>query len=514
MKARTSIFAATALAVLTLSACGSRADFSVIQGSGDADGSPLTGSGDTVQGTSGSGGTGAGAIGGSSSTTGPTAISNGTGTSSSGTTGSTTGTATGATSGTGSGAVVGNTAPIRLAYIIQGTAGVSALTGSQVNGNSDVAATNMNALVAYANAHGGVGGRKISAVGQKSEATSTQADRLALCKHITEDLKAQVLLDGNQYLTEEGWACFAQHKTAYFGTVTATDRTWLKKYAPYVSTTWLALDRSMKAAVHGGNSVGYFKGGKIGVLLADVPTSHKLAENVLKPALAKIGLTATYRYITNDSGGGQQAATNSAVLAFEQAGINRVLFFHNILVYLGFTNQAQSQGYHPTYLFTDYQGMTGVAAAFGNANQNAGAIGISSSGGFVPEDSSTKTTDTTKPYDRNKMGPGQRRCLDILSKQTGKNYYDPNSSGDTLATWATYCDEFFAWWEGAKAIGSSWTPADTQHGLRLLGRTYLSALQNSDDWTAGVSDGASTYRVGRYTSACNCFPKISGWLPI
>jgi len=267
--------------------------------------------------------------------------------------------------------------------------------------------------------------------------------------------------------------------------------------------------------VQGGQQAGYFKGGKVGVLLADVPTSHKLADNVLKPALAKIGVTGvTFRYITNDSGGGQQAATNSAVLAFQQAGINRILFFHNILVYLGFTNQAQSQGYHPTYLFTDYQGMTGVAAAFGNANQNAGALGISSSAGFVPDDSSTKSTDTTKPYDRNKLGPGQRRCLDILSKQTGKNYYDPNSSGDTLATWATYCDEFFAWWEAARLIGNSWTPADTGRGLKLLGRTYVSTLQNSDDWSAGVSDGASTFRVGRFTSDCNCFPKITGWLPI
>jgi hypothetical protein len=513
MKARSYLLAVAALSALAVSACGSRADFTVVQG---GEGNAVTGSGDTVPGTTGSGSSTTGIAGtGSSSTTGSTDLSAGTGTSgTSGATGATTGATTGAASGSTSGAVVGNTAPIRLVYIIQGTAGVSAITGSQVSGNSDVAVRNMNALVAYANAHGGVGGRKISATGQKSESTSQEADRLALCKHITEDLKAQVVIDMNQYLTEEAWACFAQHKTAYFGTVTATDRPWLKQHSPYISTTWLAEDRSMKAAVQGGSSVGFFKGGKIGVLLSDVPTSHQLADHVLKPELAKIGLTATYRYITNDGGGAQQTETNSAVLAFEQAGINRILFFHNLVVYLGFTNQAQSQGYHPRYLFSDYQLMTGSAAFYGSANQNANALAVSSSPAFVPDDASTKSTDTTKPYDRSKMNAAERNCLDILSKSTGKNYYDPTASGDSLATWIYYCDEFFAWWNAAKLIGASWTPADLGRGLRMLGGNYQSTLQNSTDWSSGYGDGASSYRVGRYNTNCTCFPKVSGWLPI
>ena len=507
--------ALAALAALTLTACGSRADFSVVQGGGTGDGGAVTGASTGVGSTGGAGSSGTGGLGGASATTGGGGVVGGGGSSSAtsgtgGLGGSSTGSTTGATSGTKT-----TLAPIRLAYIIQGTAGVSAVTGSQVSGNSDVAVTNMNALVAYANAHGGVGGRKISATGQKSEATSQQSDRLALCKHITEDLKAQVLIDANQYLSEEGWACFAQHKTDYWGTVTATDQAFMKRYAPYVATTWLAEDRSMRAGVRGGNSVGYFKGGKVGVLLSDVPTSHHLADQVLKPELAKIGITdVTYRYISNDTGGGQTSQTNSAVLAFQSAGINRILFFHNIVVYLAFTNQAQSQGYNPHYLFTDYQGMTGVAAFYGKGNQNANSVGISSSASFVVDDNSQKSTDTTKPYDRSKMTPGQRNCLDILSKQTGKNYYDPNASGDSLATWSYYCDEFFAWWDAAKLVGSGWTPGLLGGGLKALGRSYQSSLQNSTDWSNGAYDGASSYRVGKYDPSCTCYVKATGWLPI
>lgn len=406
--------------------------------------------------------------------------------------------------------------PIRLAYVIQGTAGVGAITGNNTQGDSDVAKRNMDALVAHANANGGVGGRRISATGFTSEATSQQPERLALCKSITEDYKAQVVLDANQFLTEEGWACYAQHKVAYLGTVSATDRAFLKKYAPYVSTTWLSVDRSMRAAVQGGDSVGFYRGGKVGVLLADVPTMRRLADSVLRPAFAKVGITdVTYRFITNDSGGGQQAQTNSAVLAFASAGVDRVVFFHNILVWIGFTNQAASQRYQPRYAFSDYQGMTGVAAAYSSTarGQNEGAIAVSSSPSFVLEDSSRNATDTTAPIDRAKASPGQRRCLDVLSQRTGRNYYDPNDSGDTLGTWILYCDEFFAWWEAARAVGAGWTPGRTAQGLTSLGRGYLSTLQHSTDWT-GVHDAASSFRVGRFTQECSCFVKAGPWQPI
>jgi len=187
------------------------------------------------------------------------------------------------------------------------------------------------------------------------------------------------------------------------------------------------------------------------------------------------------RYITNDSGGSSQGAqTSSAELAFASSGVNRILFFHNILVYLAFTNQAQSQGFHPRYAFSDYQGMTGVAAFYGSSAQNKDAIGVSSSSSWIPDDASQKSTDTTKPYDKKKLAPGAVHCLDILTKETHKNYYDPQASGDTLATWLWYCDEFFAWWDAARAVGAAWTPEQLGTGLASLGTSYLSTLQHSD----------------------------------
>jgi hypothetical protein len=489
---------------LSLAACGSRADFTVVRGGVGSvqqeGGTAPSADGSVVPGSVGTTGADAAAPG---TVAGGTAVGPGVA--------GAPGTAVGRPGGTGL------TAPVRLAYLIQDSAGVGAITGANVaQGDSDVARRTMDALVAYANAHGGVGGRRISARGFVSQATSTTADRLALCKQITEDYKGQVVLDQNQYLVEEGWACFAQHHAVYAGTVTATSKDFLARNAPYITTTWLSLDRSMRALLVGAERTGYFKDGKVGVVLADVPTLHRLYETLLKPGLVRAGVKdPMVRYISNSSADtAQQAQTNAAVLAFASAGVNRVMWFHNLIPYLLFTHQSDSQGYRPRYAFSDYQTMTGVAAFYGSASQNEGAIGVSSSPNSIPDDASYNATDATKPYDRKTLTAGAIRCLDLLSKQTGKNYYDPQASGDSLATWAWYCDEFLAWWEAAKALGAAWTPALHGKGLATLGSSYLSAIQHSTRFTSGVFDGASSFRVGRFNSSCSCFPKVSEWIPV
>ena len=108
------------------------------------------------------------------------------------------------------------------------------------------------------------------------------------------------------------------------------------------------------------------------------------------------------------------------------------------------------------------------------------------------------------------MTPGQVRCLDLLTKQTGVNYYDPTASGDSLATWNWFCDEFFAWFEGAQAVGASWTPALLDQGLATV-KSYLSTNQHTASFAGGVNDGATSYRVGQYNSTCKCYVKITGW---
>lgn len=493
-----------------VAACGSTADFSVPVGSGGVTANELGGGIEVGPGaTSDVGGTRAaapGALAGSGygAADGPGGVT-GSGPSATG--------GTAAAPGVTASAGPAKTASIRLTYLVQDTTGASALTGSQVNGDNDVAKRTMQALVDYANEHGGVDGRKIIAKSYTLKATSEESERLAACKEITEDQRAEVFLDSNTMITEPIWSCFAQHRTAYFGTVTATDRTFLARTAPYVTTTYLSLDRQMKAIVDGSNHVGFFNNGKLGIILPDEPTAHRDYERVLKPALARIGITdQQVRYISNDRGSGQQAQTNNAVLAFSSSGVNRILFFHHILVYLQFTNQADSQQYHPHYAFPDYQLISGVAAYYGDSSQNRNSIAVSSF--TVEDDNSRKSTDNSSKIDRSEASPGERRCLDILSKQTGIDYYDPQKSGDSVQAWRYYCDEFFLWWESAKKVGAGWTSASTGAGLRAIGKNYLSTTQHSVDFSSGHNDGASSYRVGKYDASCKCYVKATPWLSI
>lgn len=420
----------------------------------------------------------------------------------------------GGTTGGGSTPTVGGGggAPIRVTFIQQGTAGAGALTGSTTpNGGNGVDQT-MKALVAYVNANGGVGGRKIVATGFKQEATSQTDQRIADCKTITEDQKAQVLIDMNNYIFEEGWACFAQHKVSYFGNTSAADRTFLSSRSPYINSTAIALDRQMRSVVDATEKVGFLKGQKVGVLMADEPGLHRQYEKSLKPALAKIGITnQVVRYVGGANPAEQQTAATNAVLAFATAGVTRIVFFHNILVYLTFTAQASSQKYFPRYVYTDYQAMAAVAAYYGKSNkQNVDALAVSQQ---AVQDDATPT-DINAPYDRKNMTAGQRNCLDILSKQTKKDYYDPSKSGDSQGAWTFYCDEFLLWWEAAKKIGASWTPADTVRGLTLVGKTFNTPLQHSVDFGRGNNDGGDSVRVGKYNSGCACFVKATDWIKV
>jgi hypothetical protein len=218
------------------------------------------------------------------------------------------------------------------------------------------------------------------------------------------------------------------------------------------------------------------------------------------------------------SGGSDQASRASqqaagAVLRFNGEGINRILFVADIYAYLAFTGQAKAQAYFPTYAFPDYQAISGVAAYYGTAQDNAGSIAVSTSPAFVPDDDSRRSSDLTSDYDRSKLSPGRRRCYDLLTTLMKKDYYKPGSSGSSKYE-VYFCEHFFSWLDAARTLGAAWTPERHGEAIRRLGTGYAPVLNNSVDWSGGRSDGASTYRVGRYDADCACFVRLAPWRPL
>lgn len=519
--------AVSALSLIALAGCGTRANFSALAGTagGSLSGSAASGGGSMTATGSGSseslGSSGSGATSSAGGGGGPT--SSGLSTSASGSAGS--GSVAGGSGGgngvpqpstSEGGAGTASSVPITVGFVLQDASGASAVVGSNVPITSTQRQQQIAEwLVDYINAHGGVAGRKIVPTFETVSVTSQPAQRVADCEAMAQDQHDKAVMDMNEMLEDDEWACFAANRVDFFGNVSGTDQSFLDSHAPYVTTTWMGLNRQMYAIAHGASAAGWFNGTKVGIVMPDIPEAHSDFTNVLAPQLAAVGVrNYDVRYITLTDGSSQTSQTNNAELAFATEGIKRVVFFHDILVYLQFINQAQAEHYYPEYAFPDFEEAAGIAAFYGNNTVNQGAVAVSSSPEVVDDNNSQNSKNAgTTVIQRSQVGPGIQHCLDILSAASHVNFYDPSQSQDPDLDSIYYCDELFLFWQAASKVGSSFTPSQLGAGLRALGSSYVSTEQNSTDFASGNYDGASSYRVGRFDPTCSCFVKITNWIP-
>jgi hypothetical protein len=414
-----------------------------------------------------------------------------------------------------------NRTPIKLAYTIWDQAGFTAVTGNSQAGqnsgaNQSADEREMNALVAYANATGGVNGRKIAKpVGIKvstADATSEQA-MAAHCTRATEDVEAEVFIDRSFFVTDNEIACFAKHHTTLVSFLPNTSDGMYQKLAPYVASTQPSLERTASAFVKGLADAHYFKGATVGVVLDDAPSVEAAYRHYLLPGMKALGVTPkdVVRVSQTDSSA-QSSQASSAVLKFRSQQIDHVVYFSGFLGQLAFTNTADSQGYYPRYGWSDYGGDVGDAGFYVSATQNANSVAVSSSDGYVVDPDQNKPRSLTETYSRNdkRLSPGKRRCFDIMSKYTGVDYYQGNSGRST--EFQFYCDNFLLWLEAARRTPRAFSPASWGGGLAAVGRTYLPVMVNSTDFSHRFG-GSDTYRVGVYSSnaSCKCFPAITPW---
>ncbi|HVF75554.1 MAG TPA: ABC transporter substrate-binding protein [Acidimicrobiales bacterium] len=406
----------------------------------------------------------------------------------------------------------GNTAPIRLGYVIADNREVEQITGRKA-GDASAAEREMQALISWANKTGGIGGRKIDAKGYTISQTSNDSQRTAACVAMTEDDKREVVIDSVVFGTEASYACFAKHKTTFMGAVTTSSSGYLQSTAPYIMTTNAGLDREMQVLPQALKEAGYFEGEKVGVILDDIPNLRAAYQQHLVPAMQRAGVPiADVRFVGYEGTASEHAQMGNAVLDFKDKKIQRVIMFTYALNYLSFTSQARSQTYNPRYAYTDYMALNAVALAFGAAAQNANAMGLSTVDGMVVDDNSRGFGDTT-PVPREKLSPGRQRCLDILSQETGRDYYRPQESGRTNVVFI-HCDSFLLWLDTARATGPSWAPGASAPALRRLGTGFLTATQKATNFGTGRFDGASSYRLGKRDDRCNCYVKVIDWRPL
>lgn len=370
----------------------------------------------------------------------------------------------------------------------------------------------MRALIDWANAGGGIGGRKIVGTGYTYGQVGTPAGKLAACTKITEDDQQQVVIDDAVFADEGLWPCFVQHKVDYVGLVAQAGDDYLAHNAPYLTTTYPSVERQMKALVSKLKGSGYLESAKVGLVVDDTAIMHAAVASTLLPGLDAIGVKPLRVSWVAGEGNQTQAQVNSAILALKSVGVDHVIIFERATGMLTFEGVAESQQYRPAYAFTDYQAAATVSALYAPPAQNTGAVAVSAIQGpaGIAADDARSVNDSTSPYAPNQITPGFKACLEILGKQIGKDYFNPGVAGASTFQ-AALCDHFMLWFQAARKVGAKWGPGNLGQGLRQLGQSYQSSVMHATDFSSGRQDGASSFRLGRFDPKCRCFVGEGDW---
>jgi hypothetical protein len=383
---------------------------------------------------------------------------------------------------------------------------------------------NSQVVIDDINSHGGVAGRKLVPEFYELDAASsdtTDTQYQAACESLTQDRKIFVLMGGDN---ENFLRCLNNAKViALNENLTVQDGATFKRYPYYFEITSLNLDRIAAAEVPGLNAQGYFSGSwntaagapapgkaKVGVLTFDMPTFNHAVDQVLVPALAKLGLKpdagdiirAPEAQRTSDVGA-DAAVVSNAVLKFRSDGVTHVLVLEKGgTLSLLFGNNADSQGYHPRYGANSQTGQQAlVDSGAYPKSQLPGTVGIA----WEPGVDITPAENTDDgPYSND----SRRRCI-ALYKAAGVTYDNANAAAVALGT----CNQFWFFRDVMKNA-----PALNRDGFLAAANRLGTSFEATDGGLTRIDpdhhDGVAAVRYWAYKPECSCMRYTSGLIPV
>lgn len=243
---------------------------------------------------------------------------------------------------------------IKVGFTISRTANVSA-TGFALGLRQDQEEV-IAALVRWANERGGALGRKITYVTAQEDPTNASTWQTT-CIRMTEDEEVFAVLSPASHLGA-GNLCYITHGMPHInsGGVTVAASMFDQGRGYLVSTaasgTRAALNWADAMLREG--AIGKGKG-KVGLLTDDCPQGVEMIDDGLKPFLDDAGVDYVEARTSCDLGAAQQQIP-AAVLNLRQSGVDRVFLGVIFTTAQTFMQQAEAQGWRPTYLVSDVWG--------------------------------------------------------------------------------------------------------------------------------------------------------------
>lgn len=359
--------------------------------------------------------------------------------------------------------------------------------------NEEAFARDLEPLIDYVNARGGLGGRKLVPVyhGVASLRGNFDAQSQETCAAFTEDHHAAAVIHGALIPTYAVADCLKSKGVPLVQQfqIFADDATFAH-YGKYLYMPWSISGDRLGVWIDRLVTRGFFAAkAKIGVLRKDEPISKRFLDRVVVPRLAAHGLSVAVDYpiepITQAGDAGRLAAAeNSAILRFKNEGVTNVLMLPSEGVLPLLWGQfAEDQGFRARWSITSYD-----APYLTTENNPPSQLALAWPEGWMPQ------LDLITYRDYPRGNPSEDLCVKLLK---------PDSGDTTLAPFR-FCDGVF-FLKAAYDKANGFTPDALAAGAESLGTSYRSPWTFTSRIARGRHDGATSMRDLRYVHDCTCF---------
>ena len=215
-----------------------------------------------------------------------------------------------------------------------------------------------------------VAGRDIEFV-YRSYGVFSPEEQRAACVGLIQDEGVFAVL-GDSRFQEAGEECVAREfRTPMIGHDAGGDNLFARA-APFLFTVQTSEDRLLRNLVHWADRKGLLEGRRIGIYHLDEPLVRDQIDRTIVAELRGLGHDLAARATTDQDLGGPQDAL--AVQRFQSSQVDVALLFTSKA---GFMQQAEAQGYRPSYVESDYlSGTTNTATSTYPPEQFDGSWGM------------------------------------------------------------------------------------------------------------------------------------------
>lgn len=355
----------------------------------------------------------------------------------------------------------------------------------------------VEAVVKWINANGGMGGKEVEPVFHTSDPLAAPFDALAesACRNFTEDHKVFAVVDDALVPSRNMAACLARHNTPLVWTYEILlTQEFMNQYADYLYMPQAIEWQRFGVHIDHLASQGYFEGGKVGLVRYDNGTQEAYARQVIEPALKRNGIPLADEGVVSEpksagEAGAVSGQASNIILRFRQAGVNRVLFVPTgAALPLLFMAAAEGQGYRPRYGLTSFDPPGFLAANFG-PSQLSGSVVTA----WLP------TGDLPTEIDHTKYVPAARRCDDAV-KAGGFQ-----SGGPIVA----YCEGLFLL-KDALDRDPTFTVPGFRKTIEAFGTSFADPRTFGSRFGPGRHDGATQVTTALYDAGCGCYQYTGG----